>query len=223
MAKKKEGSLKWVFSHNICYLVTGMVIAAPVISGEIALVVSIVAVLHTLFDVIAYGYISIMKKRYLMTRMIDRNIFFISQALHLTCLVMVSYLFTINDGTVLINRMIAQFFDTLGISEMRLATWLIALLVVHKPANTAISKLLLIYKQEGCGTDSNAGSFIGTVERIIILIFLATKQYSAIGLVLTAKSIARYDKISKDRDFAEYYLLGTLLSTMIVIVVSFIL
>ena len=47
-------------------------------------------------------------------------------------------------------------------------------------------------------------------------------QYSAIGLVLTAKSIARYDKIAKEPDFAEYYLLGTLLSTVAVILISFI-
>ena len=39
-------------------------------------------------------------------------------------------------------------------------------------------------------------------------------QISAVGLVLTAKSIARYDRISKDQEFAEYYLLGTLLSTI---------
>ena len=43
-------------------------------------------------------------------------------------------------------------------------------------------------------------------------------QYSAIGFVLTAKSVARYDKIAKDEKFAEYYLLGTLTSTLCVIV-----
>ena len=62
-----------------------------------------------------------------------------------------------------------------------------------------------------------AGGFIGLLERLLILLFLSINQYSAIGLVLTAKSIARYDEISKDKDFAEYYLLGTLLSTFIVI------
>lgn len=51
-----------------------------------------------------------------------------------------------------------------------------------------------------------------------MLMFLSLGQYSAIGLVLTAKSIARYDRIAKDKDFAEYYLLGTLMSTLIVIV-----
>jgi hypothetical protein len=56
------------------------------------------------------------------------------------------------------------------------------------------------------------------LERLIIVIFLSINQYSAIGLVLTAKSIARYDRISKDQAFAEYYLLGTLLSSIMVIV-----
>lgn len=42
-------------------------------------------------------------------------------------------------------------------------------------------------------------------------------QYSAIGFVLTAKSIARYNKIVEEAEFAECYLLGTLLSTMLVI------
>ena len=56
-----------------------------------------------------------------------------------------------------------------------------------------------------------------------MLIFISIGQYSAIGLVLTAKSIARYDKIAKDPEFAEYYLLGTLLSTAAAIIASFLL
>ena len=53
-------------------------------------------------------------------------------------------------------------------------------------------------------------------------IILSIKQYSSVGLVLTAKSIARYNKIAEDQKFAEYYLLGTLLSTICVLVVSLI-
>ena len=50
---------------------------------------------------------------------------------------------------------------------------------------------------------------------MFILIYM--NQYSATGLVLTAKSIARYNKIANEKDFAEYYLLGTLISLGIVI------
>ena len=35
--------------------------------------------------------------------------------------------------------------------------------------------------------------------------------------LFTAKSIARYKKIADDPEFSEYYLLGTLLSAMLVI------
>ena len=70
--------------------------------------------------------------------------------------------------------------------------------------------------------DRKAEEYIGTVERIIMLIFIYINQYSAIGLVLTAKSIARYERITKEEHFAEYYLLGTLISTLIAIIVSFV-
>ena len=102
-------------------------------------------------------------------------------------------------------------------------SWAFALLLIHKPANDLIQKVLAPYRPENKDeyNDKNIGRFIGTVERIIMLIFLSIGQYSAVGLVLTAKSIARYDKISKEKDFAEYYLLGTLMSTLIVIAGSF--
>ena len=72
-------------------------------------------------------------------------------------------------------------------------------------------------KDSGRKGFSNAGRFVGTLERMILLMLISLKQYSAIGLVLTAKSIARYDKIAKEPEFAEYYLLGTLLSTTVAI------
>lgn len=49
-------------------------------------------------------------------------------------------------------------------------------------------------------------------------IFLLLGQYTAIGLVFTAKSIARYDKISKSQAFAECYLIGSLFSIISVLV-----
>ena len=118
------------------------------------------------------------------------------------------------------------FFYVAGISKRAFVSWLTALLLIYKPAKIVISKILFHYKaedkEEVRKKDNNAGRFIGTVERLIILILISMNQYSAIGLVLTAKSIARYDKIAKEPDFAEYYLLGTLLSTVAVILISFI-
>ena len=44
-------------------------------------------------------------------------------------------------------------------------------------------------------------------------------QFTAIGLVFTAKSIARYNKISESQSFAEYYLIGSLFSMIAVLLV----
>lgn len=60
----------------------------------------------------------------------------------------------------------------------------------------------------------NIGFTIGILERVITAVLLLYNQYSAIGLVLTAKSIARFKQLEK-RDFAEKYLIGTLTSLLI--------
>ena len=54
-----------------------------------------------------------------------------------------------------------------------------------------------------------AGSMIGQLERILIVILLLQNQYEAIGFVLVAKSIARFKQLD-DKEFAEKCLVGTL-------------
>lgn len=54
-------------------------------------------------------------------------------------------------------------------------------------------------------------SAIGIMERLILITLVAVDAVSAIGFVLAAKSLARYQELNK-RDFAEYYLVGTLTS-----------
>lgn len=97
---------------------------------------------------------------------------------------------------------------------------------IHKPTNIFITNILQFYKPANKESNNEntkkVGRMIGTVERIIMLFFLLIRQYSLVGLVLTAKSIARYNKISEDKEFAEYYLLGTLLSTICVLMISII-
>ncbi len=58
---------------------------------------------------------------------------------------------------------------------------------------------------------------IGIVERGLILTLVTFGPISSLALILTAKSLARFNKMN-DRDFAEYYLLGTLTSMSIALV-----
>jgi hypothetical protein len=57
----------------------------------------------------------------------------------------------------------------------------------------------------------NAGRFIGVLERLLVYVFVLQGQYAAIGLILAAKSFARFRELDR-REFAEYVLIGTLLS-----------
>lgn len=79
----------------------------------------------------------------------------------------------------------------------------------------------LVAQEELQGTSGNsgasAGKYIGILERVLITTLAATGNISAIGFVFTAKSIARYSELS-DRKFAEYYLIGTLVSFLLALV-----
>lgn len=69
---------------------------------------------------------------------------------------------------------------------------------------------------------SNAGKYIGMLERLFVFIFVITGNWEGIGFLLAAKSVFRFGdlKESKDRKLTEYILIGTLLSFGIAIAIG---
>lgn len=61
---------------------------------------------------------------------------------------------------------------------------------------------------------SQAGKYIGYLERLFVFTFVLMGRWEAIGFLLAAKSIFRFGdlKESKNRKLTEYILIGTLLS-----------
>lgn len=59
---------------------------------------------------------------------------------------------------------------------------------------------------------AHAGKWIGIAERIIVLILVLQNQYSAIGLLVTAKGIIRFSEKDRQEIKTEYLVIGTLLS-----------
>ena len=92
-------------------------------------------------------------------------------------------------------------------------------LAVTKPANVFIRKMLAAGRTDDQSDRENSaaarsartGRYIGCLERLLMLALLFFAQYGSIAIVFTAKSIARFKQL-EDREFAEYYLFGTLLS-----------
>ncbi len=64
-----------------------------------------------------------------------------------------------------------------------------------------------------------AGKIIGMLERGIILTFGLLGEFGAISFVFVAKSMARFKQMEK-RQFAEYYLIGTLFSFFFALIVA---
>lgn len=73
-------------------------------------------------------------------------------------------------------------------------------------------------KKDSTSKESPDSSFIiGVLERLCILTLVILNQYTAISFIIAAKSLARLNYLIGDKDFAEKYLIGTLLSIMIAI------
>jgi hypothetical protein len=62
--------------------------------------------------------------------------------------------------------------------------------------------------------DLSRGKIIGYIERLLVLLLTFYSAYPAIGFIVAAKSIARFKQMD-DRNWAEYFLLGTLTSMFI--------
>ncbi len=83
----------------------------------------------------------------------------------------------------------------------------------------ALSLIPQINDKEGREFDEkeySAGRVIGMLERILILFFVLFNQFGAIGFIIAAKGFTRFKELDK-REFAEYVLIGTLLSSLFAI------
>ncbi len=99
------------------------------------------------------------------------------------------------------------------------ADWplLTALCFITYPSAFLIAKLL-----EGPGSRipvdhkslPQAGTYIGILERLFVFLFILLDRWEAIGLLIAAKSVFRFNDLreSNNRKWTEYILIGTLLS-----------
>lgn len=107
--------------------------------------------------------------------------------------------------------------------------WFIVLgyLLLTKPAGVLIQLWTKPWQKELKNTEdedslSNAGKWIGYLERILTFTFILVGQFSAIGFLIAAKSIFRFGDLtnSKERKNTEYILIGTFLSFTLAILIG---
>ena len=99
----------------------------------------------------------------------------------------------------------------------------LAMILVIKPANTLVLFILSACKVNVLSDNNDdhgnfhSGALIGYSERAIILLFVILSQYGAIGFLLTAKSILRYNQAISESEKSEYVLAGSLVSLVIAV------
>lgn len=104
---------------------------------------------------------------------------------------------------------------------------ILAYLFVIFPAGFLIGKATKKWQTEIEDTHKknsldDAGRYIGIFERILVLSFILTNNFSAIGFLIAAKSILRFSDKSETgaRKQTEYVLIGTLISFTITILIG---
>jgi hypothetical protein len=115
--------------------------------------------------------------------------------------------------TILLNESLAY----------KAGAYCLAFLLATWPSNWFIRKLLSGKKPDTEETRDKMGALIGTLERLLAMLLIGVDAYSAVGFVVAMKSIARYDRMQKEKAFAEYFLAGTMLSIMIALLLTIIL
>lgn len=125
---------------------------------------------------------------------------------------------------ILVLLVLALFLNKITISENYGAFWIYAVgfILVTNPLGILTGMFLKTVTEAKSATAKlDASAWIGILERILIVIFILMSQFAAIGFLVAAKSIFRFSDAQKDGNKkAEYFLLGTLVSFALAVVVG---
>lgn len=236
MADGKKQDEKIIYIHVVLYGLAVLIMLLPILNFRLFWMVFLfVVVSHFIIDLAKNN----MTVKTAQNSFVAKNIFIYDQIVHIAILIIFASIYANNNVIALskVGVFLFAFYKQLNmsISPSELLRLVIVFLIICKPANILIKeinskdKIILdgpnYYKTNDQKQDKktkepeyvNAGKLIGILERILTVILVILNQYAAVGLIFAAKSLTRYDKITKEPSFAEYYLVGTLLSLLIAI------
>ena len=121
---------------------------------------------------------------------------------------------------------LAVFVTDLTISKNAVIFWIYAagFVLVTNPTGIFTGMFLnTVIPNKNKKEKPDVSAWIGIFERVLIIIFITTGQFSAIGFLIAAKSVFRFnDTREEGNKKAEYFLLGTLISFTLAIVIGLI-
>lgn len=203
--------------HGIFVLLTHLAVLTPLFSMRVAGAVAAIGALHVVIDWV--------KCRWIPARWGRLKPFALDQSTHLL-VIFVAWAMLDRSGAVPPFRWLSA--EQMGIC-LGGAVLAAAFAFTANGGSVIVAGILELLSRnedaegfEGTAGYAGAGRMIGILERTLMLAMVLYGQWAAIALLITAKSIARFEEI-KVRKFAEYYLVGTLASLLVALVVGFLL
>jgi hypothetical protein len=212
VAERKEVETWPLLEHGLMTFVTHAVLVAPFMSWGVMAGVAALAAVHTGFDALriklggAWGG--------------SLSGFFADQSAHLASVVALWWILR-SAGA---HKEIVMPQAALWLPWVKRYGLVAAGYVLNGRGGTAVvRKLLARYPKvvpravDGEIDEYAMGRTIGCLERFIVFTLVLYGQWGALGLVVAAKSIARFPEL-KEKEFSDYYLIGTLASILVAIV-----
>tara|TARA_R110002073_G_scaffold72537_1_gene177465 strand:+ start:461064 stop:461777 length:714 start_codon:yes stop_codon:yes gene_type:complete len=199
---KKEHKIKskYLYWHIAIHLTALLIL----LQFQYTLAIVFIILTHFIIDVI---------KIYLTNQKNSRLLFVSDQIAHVVVLLGVVYYyfpFKIDINTIYTQK------NLLFITFLLLVTYVSSVLIKQ-----LISKWDAEINNDKKSIDG-AGNYIGMLERLLVFIFVLLNLWSAIGFLITAKSVFRFGDLTdgKNRKLTEYVLIGTLLSFGLAIILG---
>lgn len=111
------------------------------------------------------------------------------------------------------DTILAHWWPPLSTDMIQIALVLCGLITATMAGGVAVGHLMAQFKfaAQPDGLEY-AGRMIGVMERGLIFLMVMIGEPSGIGFLIAAKSILRFDTVSRDQKMSEYVIIGTLAS-----------
>jgi hypothetical protein len=202
--KTMVANKKWLSKYMLGHIT--LVFAFTALLGWNLSIAAIIAVFHWLIDGLKQ---EAQKRKYWS----ETALFLGDQFLHIGIITLVWAIFSGICGP-LLHAVCSPF------THYQISLILLGYVLVSTPIGFLIKHATANLHMGSEGNISQGGKLIGIFERMIILTFVLLGQYSAIGFLITGKSILRYAGKEDDHLRSEYILVGTMMSYSLCIIVG---
>lgn len=214
--QKQNGEVRGYLKHGAIHCACAMLIGAFYLPGEIVaprfyLVILGLTLAHLAIDV---GKIRLARMHVTGEGTLP---FVVDQLLHAATVAIAAWLIVV---TVPFSAFVAQVNAIRGAGNRTLLALVVYVTVIFAGGYLirSMTRPLMAHVHTGESRAEliHAGMYIGWLERFLVLTALLLHSPATVGLIIAAKSIARYPEF-RNEQFAEYFLIGTLLSISIAI------